>query len=57
MNDPGVLMVQPPKLATPAVVVAEQPDRVPLPEEIAKVIPLASVATVLPPASSIVTTG
>jgi hypothetical protein len=57
MNGPGVLMVQPLKLATPAVVVAEQPERMPPQEEIAETIPFVSVLTVLPPASSIATTG
>jgi hypothetical protein len=57
MNDPGVLMVQPLKLATPAVVVAEQPDRVPGPVVSVRVIGCVSVVTVLPPASRMVTTG
>ena len=50
-------MVQPLKLATPAVVVDTQPDKVPVPEKMAKEMSFVSVATVLPPASSIVTTG
>ena len=50
-------MVQPLKLATPAVVVDVHPERVP-PEPSAspKVMTLTSAVTVLPPASSMVTT-
>ena len=54
---PAVSMVQPVKLATPAVVVSEQPERAPAPVLIARMMGCVSKATVLPPASSIATTG
>src|SRR3984957_16107510 len=50
-------MEQPVKLAVPAVVVAEQPERTPGPEWIVKAMVLVSVATVLFPASWMVTAG
>ena len=50
-------MEHPLKPATPADVVDTQPDRVPEPEAIAKVMAFVSVVTVLLPASSMVRTG
>jgi hypothetical protein len=52
-----VLIEHPLNAATPPVVVAVQPESVPEPLPIANVMALVSVVTVLPPASSIVTTG
>ena len=54
---PVVLMVQPLKTATPAVVVEAQPESVPEPAVRAKVMSCVSLVTVLPPASSMVTVG
>ena len=51
------MMVQPLKWATPAVVVAVQPDRAPRPEAFVRVMAFVSLVTVLPPASSMATTG
>ena len=53
---PVVLIVQPLKAATPAVVVDVQPESVPVPAVRPKVM-AGVVVTVLPPASSMVTVG
>ena len=53
-----MLMEQPLKETTPAVLVAVQPESVPPgPEAIVNAMPCVSVVTVLPPASSIVSVG
>src|SRR5579884_1597599 len=53
---PALSILQPEKEATPAVVVAEQPERVPVPVWMDKVMAFEE-DTVLPEASSMLTTG